>query len=134
MCKALEYANELFEKTEEIKSQWKELNNKLSIADQKVGDIEHFIEFNNSLNAAQGYQIYKLLKEVLEERRIIKNQINEFSVIYHFVKENYDNNKKKSLIRSITDRNNVHNNEAENKKYRVRVLTEIFGDTLRKEA
>ncbi len=131
MCKALELTEELFDITESIEREWKDLNNRLSIADQKRTDIEHFIE-NNNLNAAQGYNIYKLLKEVLEERRKIKNQINELRIIYNFTIN--IQKKRKSLIQSVEDKHNFHSSETESKKYKVRILTDLFGKVIEKQA
>lgn len=133
MCKSLEYANELFNLAEEIKFSWKDLHNRLSMADQKRSDVEHFIEINPNLNASQGYNAYRLLKEVLEERRDIKNKIDELKPMLDFVNASQLTNpaKKKSLYQSITARRDNNSNDAENKIYRVRILTDIFGDIIK---
>lgn len=131
MCKALEYTNDLFNITENIKNEWKGLHNRLSIADKKISDIEHFIEFNN-LNAANGYKAYKLLKEVLEERREVKNQIEELRPTLDFINGTHltDTKKKTILYSNIEKKYNINSNSAENKKYNVRVLTDIFGEVI----
>ena len=133
MCKPLEYANELFNLAEDVRLHWKDLHNRLSIADQKRSDVEHFIEINPNLNASQGYNAYRLLKEVLEERRDIKNKIDELKPMLDFVNASQLTNtaKKKSLYQSITARRDNNSNDAENKIYRVRILTDIFGDIIK---
>lgn len=49
-----------------------ETNKQLSEADKKRNDLEHLMEFND-LNAADGYKAYKMLQQVLRERRTIKD-------------------------------------------------------------
>lgn len=45
-------------------------------------DIEHYIEFNaGKLNACDGYKAYKLLQDVLLERRKIKDEIQIINVV-----------------------------------------------------
>lgn len=133
MCKSLRYANELFDLAEEVRLHWKELHNKLSIADQKRSDVEHFIEINPNLNASQGYNAYRLLKEVLEERRAIKNKIDELKPTLDFINNSQLTNpvKKNQLYKSITTKRDNNSNEAENKRYRVRVLTDLFGEVIK---
>lgn len=133
MCKSLEYANELFELADEIRLHWKDLHNKLSITDQKRSDVEHFIEINPNLSASQGYNTYKLLKEILEERRDIKNKIEELRPTLDFINNSQLTNpvKKNQLYDTITTKRDNNSNEAENKKYRVRVLTDIFGEIIK---
>ena len=135
MCKAKELTNNLFDASENIREEWKNLHNRLSITDQKKSDVEHFIELNNNLNASQGYKVYKLLKETLEERRIIKNQIDELRPIMDFVGGSQLTNPKKktSLFNDIEKKHNLNNNADELKKYNVRVLTDLFGEVIKKE-
>lgn len=132
MCKALDYTNGLFNTANNIKLEWDNLHSKLSIADKKRSDVEHFIEISNNLNAAQGYKAYKLLKEVLEERRDVKNEIEELRPALELVnKLSLTNpNKKESVVARITKRRDKNTSDTESKKYSVRVLTEIFGDVI----
>lgn len=45
-------------------------------------DIEHYIEFNaGKLNACDGYKAYKLLQDVLLERRKVKDEIQIINVV-----------------------------------------------------
>ena len=52
------------------------LSNRLRMVDCEISDIEHYTEFSEGLNVYQGWLAYKLLKRRLEERRIIKNELN----------------------------------------------------------
>lgn len=50
------------------------LNNELSNVDSKISDLEHFIEHNN-INSKNAYRICKEMKQVLLDRRRIKNDM-----------------------------------------------------------
>ena len=50
--------------------------------DRQKTDIEHYIEFNaGKLNACDGYKAYKLLQDVLLERRKIKDEMQIINVV-----------------------------------------------------
>lgn len=49
------------------------LSEQLSNIDKEKEDVVHYIEFN-TLNACQGYKIYNLLHEIMQDRREIKNK------------------------------------------------------------
>lgn len=51
-----------------------ELRLRLSEVDFEICDIHHYIEFF-SLDAAKGYKAYRMLKERLERRRFIKDEM-----------------------------------------------------------
>ena len=92
----------------------KYLESEQSIADKKITDIEHYIEFNN-LSASQGYKAYKLLKRCLEERRNIKNELGQLASVSKMnIGFAGSGNMQKSLER------------INNKQYTPRVLTELF--------
>ena len=67
------------------------LSDELSTYDRKVTDIEHYIEFNvGKLNARDGYKAYKLLQDVLVERRKVKDKMaltDDIENIHERVKE-----------------------------------------------
>lgn len=132
MCKAKELAKGFFNNAEEIRKEWKELHNRLSIADQKKTDVEHYIEIHDKLNAAQGYQAYKMLNEVLKERREIKDDIEELRPLMDFLSGTkvYDHNTKNKINQLISNAYEKNENADEMKKYRVRVLKEVFGETI----
>lgn len=57
------------------------LNEELSKYDRQRTDIEHYIEFNNGkLNACDGYKAYKLLQDVLLQRRKVKDELQIIQV------------------------------------------------------
>lgn len=51
-----------------------ELTEKLKVVQSKIVDVRHYIEFQN-LNASEGWKIYKLLQDLLRERRNYKDQL-----------------------------------------------------------
>lgn len=59
--------------SENIKAYRIELIHELSVADQKITDIYHYIEFH-PLNACQGYKMAKLLQDTL--RNVEKLRMN----------------------------------------------------------
>ena len=59
-----------------------ELVEKESKCDRRKTDVEHFIEFNaGKLNACDGYKAYKLLQDILLERRQIKDEIQLINMV-----------------------------------------------------
>lgn len=59
-----------------------ELVDQESKYDCQKTDIEHYIEFNaGKLNACDGYKAYKLLQDVLLERRKVKDEIQIINVV-----------------------------------------------------
>lgn len=50
--------------------------------DRQKTDVEHYIEFNaGKLNACDGYKAYKLLQDVLLERRKIKDEMQIINIV-----------------------------------------------------
>ena len=50
--------------------------------DRQCTDIEHYIEFNaGKLNACDGYKAYKMLQDVLLERRKVKDELQMINVV-----------------------------------------------------
>lgn len=57
-----------------------ELNKKLSDIDQELSDLAHYCECK-TLNAAQGYNAYKMIHDTRVKRRSIKNELNVVTII-----------------------------------------------------
>lgn len=92
----------------------KQLNSALSLADKKKTDIEHYIEFNN-LSASQGYKAAKMLKDCLEERRSIKNELEQINNVWKMNIGFIGNGNMQRVLK-----------QADNKRYVPRALTELF--------
>lgn len=123
----LKLKDNLFGVADEIRTEWKELHDRLSVADQKKIDIEHFIELYK-LSASQGFKAYKMLQEALLERREIKDRIDELRPLMDFLNKSFvfDNNRHNTITQSI---NNKINNK-KSRQYTARVLTELFSEEI----
>jgi hypothetical protein len=94
-----------------------ELSDELSTYDRKVTDIEHYIEFNvGKLNARDGYKAYKLLQDVLVERRKVKDELQILQVV-----------KDKMDLSEDIENINERVKEMEFRKYEPRELKYLFG-------
>lgn len=65
----------------DIKRNYEYLVNRYDEVEKAHQDILHYIEFAD-LNAVEGYKIYKKLKEIRIERRLIKEELNESKIAY----------------------------------------------------
>lgn len=84
-----------------------QLLKQLSECDKKLTDLDHFIEFY-SLSASEGYKISKMRKDILLDRRDIKNKLRQIDI-----SEN---------IAGIADDFEC----IKDKKYTPRILTDLF--------
>lgn len=97
-----------------LKKRREQLPSEQSAVDKERCDIEHYIEFN-SLSASEGYKAYRMLKDCLERRRDIKNEI-----------EMIDNVLRISVSNMKSGRIHKIMNKMETKRYEPRVLNELF--------
>lgn len=97
----------------DLKQYKDKLRHDLSITDQKITDINHYIEFNK-LNACQGYKMSKLLQDTLKERREIKNELGILGEVNGFNLKSIINGKLTTI------------QQKKQKKYKPRVLKELF--------
>ena len=77
----------LIEKIDSIKNAFTDINNRgnvlsenLSIVDRKISDIQHYMEFGK-FNAYQGWLCFKMLQNLLRQRRKFKDELNVLSLI-----------------------------------------------------
>ena len=92
------------------------LSDELSKYDRQVTDIEHYIEFNSGkLNACDGYKAYKLLQDVLVERRKVKDELQMICMV-------------KDKMAIPEDIANIDNKikELETRRYEPRELKHLF--------
>lgn len=90
------------------------LSEQLSITDRKKSDYLHWIEMQK-FNAAQGYQVAKKLKDLLLERRTIKNEIAVLEIILG-----------KRLHESIEEEATKAIAALDERTYQPRILMELF--------
>lgn len=99
-----------------------ELQEKLSEIDKEIVDINHYIEFGN-YNACQGWRCFKMLQQLLRQRRKYKN---ELSVIQMIKACNFDPDAVSRLSDKIS--------ESTKKTYMPRAFPELFNGTGRKQS
>jgi RNA processing factor Prp31 len=81
--------------------------------DRQLTDVEHYIEFNaGKLNACDGYKAYKLLQDVLVQRRKVKDEIQIMNMVMDRV----------SIPEDLDDKIN----ELESRKYEPREFKYLF--------
>ena len=92
-----------------------ELRARLSEVDLEICDIQHYIEFF-SLDAAKGYKAYRMLKDRLERRRTIKDEMAKVNCFLTGSSEDFSSGKIGRQIKGL-----------DNCRYTPRVLNELFG-------
>ncbi|QDX94602.1 hypothetical protein EEL30_21390 [Brevibacillus laterosporus] len=73
MTKTIVLTNTLINTLNELEQLEKSTNQKLSDLDKRLSDAHQDLE-NVNLNACQGYKVAKLIQEILQERRLVKNE------------------------------------------------------------
>lgn len=87
------------------------LRARLSQLDLEISDVYHYIECEQPLNVVNGYNVYKMLRGILLERRYVKHQL----LILHNISESVNSD------RMISLNNNFHN-----QRYKPRRLLGLF--------
>lgn len=72
--------SELQDKVIQLEQRKEYLKYLMSKYDREISDIQHCAEFYN-LNASQGYKLYKMLHNVTNKRREVKNEFNSICMI-----------------------------------------------------
>lgn len=106
---------ELQDKISQLEQRKEYLKYLMSKYDREISDIEHCAEFYN-LNASQGYKLYKMLHNVTNKRREVKN---EFNSIYTILYSKITSAEIKNINKSIY---NIYNNQ----QYSNRVFDDLF--------
>lgn len=92
-------------------------NDSLSILDQKISDLYHFLEIKN-LNYRQCYKFCQELKSILNERRILKRNMSMYK---------YFSTNKTKLISGINNRKILLSNlYKEDKKWNLPYKNNIY--------
>ncbi len=107
---------------ENIYLEVEELKAKQSELDKKEQDILHKIEFC-SFSACEGYKLCSLLKEVRNEKRNVKNNLDKLNLLTPLTDKSFKNKVTKTI--SIIDK---HNKKILKRTYRPRVYDELFSN------
>jgi len=132
MNKALELAKQLDEIIKNTYKYRKELNSQLSVIDQKRTDVEHVIEISQDKNASEGYNLYRLMRDILRERRTIKDAMDEIDVLMRYLQSRGIEaiNAMPKTIEGIENKIKLHDQDERVRTYQVRVMTEVFGEVI----
>lgn len=76
--KYINAVNDYEELKKEVLDRFNYLSSEISKSDNKISDIYHFIEFGKC-NAVKQMKLVKILKQVLIQRREIKNEFNSLN-------------------------------------------------------
>lgn len=98
------------------------LNNELSLVDKKEQDLLHIIE-NVRANASEGFSFYKQLHEIRNERRDIKNRLEEAKEIRDFMNA-FKSGTRNTMERKIKSLEKVREDH-EKRPYKLKVLTHL---------
>ena len=101
------------------------LSQKLSVVDEKQQDILHLIE-NNKIGAFGAYRLLKELREVRQERRIIKNDIETLHSFNDQKNRLLTRENRAALLQSLSNREKRLNCEYTNRQYKDGELEEII--------
>lgn len=99
-----------------------EINDELQAVDLMQEDLLHMIEFHN-FNASEGYNFAKMLQEVRQERRKIKNRLEERTKARQFLK-NYHAMFKNPLNQTLSTFEQLPQKQ-DGRKYRLRALPQL---------
>ncbi|WP_071460755.1 hypothetical protein [Bacillus massilinigeriensis] len=81
-----DYFSQLVSLSEEVKAYYNRLNGLQSLLDRKVSAIYHDIE-KNDIDAISGHDYALKLKETLQSRRIVKDELARLSPVYHMLRQ-----------------------------------------------
>lgn len=119
MCKAKELSDKLLSMFSEVKQTHDEFVKELSTQDKMTSDILHRIELG-TFNACEGYKLCKKIKEVRQERRVIKDELEPLKKLHGTI----------LTIKSKVQKSNKNivkmEQNMQNRSYTPRVLKEIF--------
>lgn len=115
MCIAIDILDTIWGNIDTAKFEIERLRQELSTVDKTISDILHELELCESLNASQGYKYARMLKNLREDRRYIKNELEELQLLFERFDSFHIHRLKKSLIDLET--------RQEKRLYTPRVLT-----------
>lgn len=106
----------------DVPNRIKELKEDISYQQNMIVDIQHFIEFSN-LNASQGYKVHAKLKQVLNTRRELKEELEYLESIGQQAKQCLKkDNALTPVAHAIRDKKQTINSRV----YTPRILADLF--------
>lgn len=120
MCKAKKYTEELLNIYQHIEDDLNTYNQEKSELEGLELDILHIIE-NDNFNAAQGYQLAKMIKDARMRRRDLKHEIEPLVTLKrNFIDQNV--NQLKGTLKSVINQDKQLTELKANKVYKPRTL------------
>lgn len=121
MNKVHELVTQINDNIKEIKKIHTEGSKKLSRCDLIQEDLLHHIEMTNINDGFEAIEVLKMMHNNRQERREIKNELKDLRKLVSLIDGNKLESRTNKLVKAINDNNN-------NDTYKVRVLTDVFGD------
>lgn len=110
-----DFSDKMKEYTAELKRRYEKAAQELSDVDSEISDLNHYIELEPAANAYQGWLLYTALRERLQRRRAIKDEMLVIGYIGDTRLNDSDLYNMQCRIESLNDR-----------KYTARRLTSLF--------
>jgi len=110
---------DILEFYKEIEKDYDECSKEQQKLDMSRNDLLHIIELS-TFNASEGYKLSIMLKNIMSDRRKIKDKMTELLIIKDKLK----------LVKNIEVSLNKLDANKDIKSYRTRTLQDIFGDNI----
>lgn len=121
----LEDIVEIISRLDTLEDEIEELPSLLSTQDLRLADLYHALEFNK-LDSSQCWYLAKEMKQVLTDRRKIKNKITLGKTFDTYINRLINKNTRKQLLNEVYKKNkNITNKTLEYNKYSKEQLIEL---------
>lgn len=81
MCRAKDLIDELKEVSDQINKEFYKLSNLVSKYDKELSRMYHKLEQKQKMNASEGYLIARDLRDLLQKRRIVKQELDYYKSV-----------------------------------------------------
>jgi hypothetical protein len=115
MSKAYEFSSNIIEIFDETEALYRKLNKQLSYYDILRNDILHKIELDK-FNVSEGYILCKELKQVSQDRRLIKDELEPLHILFNSI------NLVKNVIEKSRNKISKIDKSRKYRKYAPRIL------------
>lgn len=122
----IEEIKNIVKKLDEIDNYNSSLNERLSVLDSKQQDLLHFIE-NNKINILWCYKLVKEIKNVREERRKVKNDMDMLSKYNEQKNKLLSKDNRQFLLAELHKREKTQGRKYSNKQYTQEELNNLLG-------
>lgn len=117
-----EHLNGIYDFATKSKTRLATLKTKLSNCDNKLNDLDHWIEMKKP-SASEGYNFAKIMREIRLERRDIKDEIRMLEKAIEAFELHIGGKNKIEPVKKVVDKTI---NFTENQSYQPRVLKSMF--------